>query len=115
MSTLCKTYSDEGEARAAVERLLAEGAPHRGIRLLTGLPLHDVRAERLARSPDRSVPTRRSGNSRVSRAGAVKGPAPSRGSPIASARARSPTSSATWMVTDLAQLDSEGLTAPRQR
>jgi hypothetical protein len=47
VSTLCKTYSDEGEARAAVEHLLAAGAPRRGIRLLTGLPLHDIRAERV--------------------------------------------------------------------
>ena len=47
MSTLCKTYSDADEARAAVQRLLAEGAPRRGIRLLTGSPLHDVRAERV--------------------------------------------------------------------
>lgn len=45
VSMLCKTYSDEGEARAAVARLLAAGAPRRGIRLLTGSPLHDVRAE----------------------------------------------------------------------
>jgi hypothetical protein len=47
MSTLCKTYSDEGEARQAVEHLLAAGAPRRAIRLLTGSPLHDVRAERV--------------------------------------------------------------------
>lgn len=47
MSTLCKTYSDEGEAREAVQRLLAAGAPRRSIRLLTGSPLHDVRAERV--------------------------------------------------------------------
>ena len=47
MSTLCKTYSDEGEAREAVERLLAAGSPRRSIRLLTGSPLHDVRAERV--------------------------------------------------------------------
>ena len=47
MSTLCKTYVDEGEAREAVERLLAAGAPRRGIRLLTGSGLHDVRAERV--------------------------------------------------------------------
>jgi hypothetical protein len=47
MSTLCKTYSDELEARAAVQRLLAAGAPRRSIRLLTGTPLHDVRAERV--------------------------------------------------------------------
>jgi hypothetical protein len=47
VSTLCKTYSDEGEARAAVANLLAAGAPRRGIRLLSGLALHDVRAERV--------------------------------------------------------------------
>jgi hypothetical protein len=46
VSTLCKTYSGEGEARQAVERLLAAGAPRGGIRLLTGTPLHDVRDER---------------------------------------------------------------------
>ena len=47
MSTLCKTYSDQAEAREAVERLLAAGTPRRSIRLLTGSPLHDVRAERV--------------------------------------------------------------------
>jgi hypothetical protein len=47
VSTLCKTYSDERDARAAVERLLASGAPRRGIRLLTGSRLHDVRDERV--------------------------------------------------------------------
>jgi hypothetical protein len=47
MSTLCRTYSDEGEAREAVGRLLAAGAPRRSIRLLTGSPLHDVRDERV--------------------------------------------------------------------
>jgi hypothetical protein len=47
MSTLCKTYSDESEARAAVERLLASGAPRRGVRLLAGTRLHDVRDERV--------------------------------------------------------------------
>jgi hypothetical protein len=47
VSTLCKTYPDEREARAAVERLLASGAPRRGIRLLTGSRLHDVREERV--------------------------------------------------------------------
>jgi hypothetical protein len=47
MSTLCKTYSDESEAREAVQRLLAAGAPRRGIRLLTGSPQHDVRDERV--------------------------------------------------------------------
>ena len=47
MSTLCRTYSDAGEAREAVDRLVAAGTPRRCIRLLTGSPLHDVRAERV--------------------------------------------------------------------
>ena len=47
MSTLCKTYSDQEHAREAVERLFAAGSPRRSIRLLTGSPLHDVRAERV--------------------------------------------------------------------
>jgi hypothetical protein len=60
VSTLCKTYSDERDARAAVDRLMASGAPRRGIRLLTGSPLHDVRDERVgtfagAIGPDASV------------------------------------------------------------
>jgi hypothetical protein len=45
VSTLCKTYSDPHEAREAVERMLAAGAPPRALRLLSGSPLHDVRAE----------------------------------------------------------------------
>ena len=47
MSTLCKTYSDPGEAREAVARMLAAGAPRRGLLLLSGSPMHDVRAERV--------------------------------------------------------------------
>jgi hypothetical protein len=47
VSTLCKTYSDPDEAREAVARMLAAGAPRRGLRLLSGLPMHDVRAERV--------------------------------------------------------------------
>jgi hypothetical protein len=47
VSTLCKTYSDPIEARKAAERLLAAGAPRRGVRLLTGSPARDVRAERV--------------------------------------------------------------------
>jgi hypothetical protein len=46
MFTLCKAHPDEEHAREAVERLLAAGSPRRSIRLLTGSPLHDVRAER---------------------------------------------------------------------
>ena len=47
MYTLCRTYSDEGDAREAVARLLAAGSPRRSIRLLTGSPPHDVRGERV--------------------------------------------------------------------
>jgi hypothetical protein len=47
VSTLCKTYSDPNEAREAVQRLLAAGAAPRALRLLSGSPLHDVRAERV--------------------------------------------------------------------
>jgi hypothetical protein len=47
VSTLCKTYADPDEAREAVARLLAAGAPPGGLRLLSGSPLHDVRAERV--------------------------------------------------------------------
>jgi hypothetical protein len=45
VSTLCKTYADPDEAREAVARLLAAGASPRDLRLLSGSPLHDVRAE----------------------------------------------------------------------
>jgi hypothetical protein len=45
VSTLCKTYADPDEAREAVARLLAAGASPRELRLLSGSPLHDVRAE----------------------------------------------------------------------
>jgi len=47
MSTLCRTYSDEAHARAAVHEMLEAGAPRRAIRLLAGAPLHDIRAERV--------------------------------------------------------------------
>jgi len=45
VSTLCKTYSNPDEAREAVARMLAAGSPRRGLRLLSGSPMHDVRAE----------------------------------------------------------------------
>jgi hypothetical protein len=47
MSTLCKAYSDEAQAREAVEHLLASATPPRVIRLLTGSRTHDVRDERV--------------------------------------------------------------------
>jgi hypothetical protein len=47
MATVYKTYPDEREARSAVQRLLDERAFRRGIRVLTGSQLHDVRAERV--------------------------------------------------------------------
>ena len=95
MSTLCKTYSDEAHAREAVEHLFAAGSPRRTIRLLTGSPLHDVRAERVGTFAGSIGPDAPVGTFAGPRVGAAKGPAPSRGTPIASARARSPTSSAT--------------------
>ncbi|HEX6024571.1 MAG TPA: hypothetical protein VFZ00_21455 [Solirubrobacter sp.] len=47
MSTLCKAFSGEEHAREAVEELVAAGSPRSSIRLLTGSPLHDIRAERV--------------------------------------------------------------------
>jgi hypothetical protein len=45
MATVCKTYSSEAAARAAVQALTAAGVPGRDIRLLAGMRLHDVRDE----------------------------------------------------------------------
>jgi hypothetical protein len=45
VSTFCKTYSDGGSARQAVEQLLAGGTPHGDIRLLSGCCPHDIRRE----------------------------------------------------------------------
>lgn len=62
MSTLCRTYSDEADARQAVRELLAAGASRRTIKLLTGSRLHDIRAETVGSfagslTPDAAVGT----------------------------------------------------------
>ena len=94
MSTLCKTYSDEAEAREAVQRLLAAGTPRRSIRLLTGSPLHDVRAERVGTFAGSVGPDAQVGAFAGARGGAARGPAPTPAIPIASARAASAMSTA---------------------
>jgi hypothetical protein len=45
MTTLCRTYPSEVEARQAVDALCAAGVPGRDIELLMGHRLHDVRRE----------------------------------------------------------------------
>jgi hypothetical protein len=44
MSVVCRSYTDEGEARRAVDALLAAGIPGEGIRVLMGEPARDARA-----------------------------------------------------------------------
>jgi hypothetical protein len=43
MSTLCRAYATEDDARAGVDRLLATGAPTTDVRILMGEALHDAR------------------------------------------------------------------------
>jgi hypothetical protein len=45
MSTLCKTFDNDVEARRAVEALRSAGVSRRGIRVLTARRIHDVRRE----------------------------------------------------------------------
>jgi Kef-type K+ transport system membrane component KefB len=47
MQTQCSSYADDAEARAAVERLLAEGMPGTRISVISGRPTQDHRAERV--------------------------------------------------------------------
>ena len=47
MTTVYKTYPDEREARVSGAATAGRGASRRGIRVLTGSQLHDVRAERV--------------------------------------------------------------------
>ena len=96
MSTLCKTYSDEGEAREAVQRLLAAGTPRREHPTADGLAA--ARRPRGARRHLRRIGrSRRAGRdaSPGARGSAARAPAPSPAIPIASARAASPMSTAT--------------------
>ncbi|HEX2105313.1 MAG TPA: hypothetical protein VHF51_16800, partial [Solirubrobacteraceae bacterium] len=43
MTTLCRAYSSEAEARGAVERLLAAGVPGRDVQVLMGEHPRDAR------------------------------------------------------------------------
>jgi len=45
MTTLCRSFADEKEARAAVERLLAGAVPGADVRVLMGAPLRDAHAQ----------------------------------------------------------------------
>ena len=45
MTTLCRAYTTESDARDAVERVLAAGVPGGDVRVLMGEPEHDARAE----------------------------------------------------------------------
>jgi hypothetical protein len=45
MSTLCKTFDNDFEARRAVEALRSAGVPGRGIRVLAARRIHDIRRE----------------------------------------------------------------------
>lgn len=45
MTTLCRAYTSESDARAAVDRLLAAGVPGGDVRVLMGTTEHDARDE----------------------------------------------------------------------
>jgi hypothetical protein len=45
VTTICKVFADEAEARPAVEALLAEGIDGMDVRLLKGAPRRDAREE----------------------------------------------------------------------
>jgi hypothetical protein len=45
MAVVCRSYTDEQEARGAVESLLAAGVPGSGIRVVMGEPERDARSE----------------------------------------------------------------------
>ena len=49
MTTLCRAYTTEDDAQAAVNRLLAEGLPGAAIRVLMGRPAHDHSVEPVGR------------------------------------------------------------------
>jgi hypothetical protein len=60
MTTLCRTYPNESDARAAVARLLSAGQPGDDIRVLMGATEHDAReaaAGSFAGMPEEAVGT----------------------------------------------------------
>jgi hypothetical protein len=58
MPTLCRAYTTEDDAQAAVNHLLARGLPGADIRVLMGRPEHDHREEPVGRfAGDRVAPT----------------------------------------------------------
>ena len=58
MTTLCRAYTSEDDAQAAVNHLLAGGLPGADIRVLMGQPEHDHREEPVGRfGGDRVAPT----------------------------------------------------------
>jgi hypothetical protein len=54
MPTLCRAYSTEQEAHAAVDRLLATGASDADLRILMGRPVHDGRDDQVGGFAGRS-------------------------------------------------------------
>ncbi len=58
MTTLCRAYTTEDDARAVVEHLLSGGLPGADIHVLTGRPEHDDRKAPVGRfAGDRLAPT----------------------------------------------------------
>ncbi|HYI20594.1 MAG TPA: hypothetical protein VD836_17900 [Solirubrobacteraceae bacterium] len=55
MTTLCRAYTTEDDAHAAVNHLLAHGLPGADIRVLMGHPEHDHREEPVGRFAGESV------------------------------------------------------------
>jgi hypothetical protein len=49
MTTLCRAYTTENDAQAAVDHLLADGLPGADIRVLMGQPEHDHREDLVGR------------------------------------------------------------------
>ena len=49
MTTLCRAYTNEDDARAAVQRLVAAGVPGTAIRVLMGAPVRDARQTPIGR------------------------------------------------------------------
>lgn len=56
MTTLCRAYPTEAEARHAVEELCSAGLPPQGAHLITGGSLHDLRREPVGEFLGRAYP-----------------------------------------------------------